>query len=88
MAWRDAEKHQANLAEFPHSVLQGLPISINPDLPPKNFKDAMSRVDKQEWATAYDEEYQGFFERQAVKVVRAKPGVYTVKIRDTITRLE
>ena len=85
MAKREAEKHQANMAEVSHRTLKGLPISINPDRPPKNYKDAMSRIDKQEWAEAYDKEYQGFFERQAFKVVPAKPGV---KIHDTLTRLE
>jgi hypothetical protein len=32
------------------SVMQGLPDTINPDKPPKNSKDAMSRPDNQEWA--------------------------------------
>ncbi len=73
------------MAEISHRVLKGLPISINPDRPPRNFKDAMSRVGKQEWETAYDKEYQGFFERQAFKLVLAPPGV---KIHDTPTRLE
>jgi hypothetical protein len=85
MAKREAVTHQANMAEISHRVLKGLTIAINPDRPPRNFKDAMSRVDKQEWATAYDKEYQGFFERQAFKVVPAPPGV---KIHDTLTRLE
>jgi hypothetical protein len=73
------------MAAISHRVLKGLPISINPDRPPRNFKDAMSRVDKQELATAYDKEYQGFFERQAFKVIPAPPGV---KIHDTLTRPE
>ncbi len=30
----------------------------------------MSRDDKQEWAGAYNKEYQGFKERNAFKVVR------------------
>ncbi len=75
IAKREVETHQANMAEISHRALKGLPISVNPDRPPRNFKDAMSRVDKQEWATAYDIEYQGFFERQAFKVVPAPPGV-------------
>jgi hypothetical protein len=85
MAKRVAETHQANMAEFSHGALKGLPISINPDRPPRNFKYAMSRVDKQEWATSYDKEHQGFFERQALKVVLAPPGI---KIHHTTTRLE
>jgi hypothetical protein len=75
MAKREAEIYQANMAENTHHELKGLPISINPDRPPRNLMDAMSRVDKQEWATACDKEYQGFFERQAFKVVPAPPGV-------------
>ena len=33
---------------------------IDTNCPPKNFKDAMLRTDRQEWAEAYDKEYQGF----------------------------
>ena len=50
---------QAHFAGSTHSTLKGLPMSINPDRPPKNFKDAMSRDDKQEWAEAFDKEYRG-----------------------------
>jgi hypothetical protein len=79
------EEQQANLAGISHRTLKGLPTSIDPDRPPKNYKDAMSRDDKQEWAEAYDKEYRGFKERNAFKIVRPKPGV---KIHDTLTRLE
>jgi hypothetical protein len=82
---REAETHQMNMAEISHRALKVLPNSINPDRPPRNFKDAMSRVDEQEWATAYDKEYQGFFESQAFKVVPAKPDVM---IHDNKTRLK
>ncbi len=40
--------------------VKGIPAIIDPKRPPKNFKDAMSREDRQEWAVAYDNEYQGF----------------------------
>ena len=53
------EEQQAHFAGSTHSTLKGLPMSINPDRPPKNFKDAMSRDDKQEWAEAFDKEYRG-----------------------------
>ena len=53
--------------------------------PPKNFKDAMLRADRQEWAEAYDKEYQGFKEHRTLKVVRPVPGV---KILGTTTRTE
>ena len=42
-----AEELQANFAGVSHRTLKGFP-SIDPDRPPKNFKDAMSRDDKQE----------------------------------------
>jgi hypothetical protein len=46
----------------PLRVVQGLPDTIDPDKPPKNYKDAMSRPDNQEWAKAYMDEYLGFKE--------------------------
>ncbi len=45
----------------------------------------MSRDDKQEWAEAYNKEYQGFKERNALKVVRPDKGI---RIHDALTRLE
>ena len=51
---RKAEENlRANLAEQSHRKLKGLPFRINPDRPPKNYKDAMSRDDKneREWMT-------------------------------------
>jgi hypothetical protein len=65
--------------------LKGLPQSVDPDRPPKNYKVAMSREDKQDWADASDKEYRGFMERKAFKVVRPEKGI---KIHDTLTRLE
>jgi hypothetical protein len=68
-----------------HSGTKGLPSNIDPNNPPKNFKDAMRRVDRQEWAEAYDKEYQGFLEHGTLKIVRPEPGV---KILGTTTRAE
>ena len=45
----------------------------------------MQRVDRQEWAEAYDAEYQGFLEHGTLKIVRPEPGV---KILGTTTRTE
>ncbi len=45
----------------------------------------MSRDDKQEWAEAYNKEYQDFKERNAFKVLRPDKGI---RIHDTLTRLE
>ena len=66
-----AEELQANFAGISHRTLKGLQPSIDPDCPPK---DAMSRDDKQEWAEAYNKEYQGFKERNAFKAVRPDKG--------------
>ena len=58
---------------------------IDTNYPPKNFKDAMPRTDRQEWAEAYDKEYQGFKEHGILKLVRQVPGV---KILGTTTCTE
>ena len=79
------EEQTAYFAGISHRTLKGLPKSVDPDRPPKNYKDAMSREDKQDWAEAYDKEYRGFMERKAFKVVRPEKGI---KIHDTLTRLE
>jgi hypothetical protein len=47
--------------------IKGLPGNIDQTKPPKNFKDAMGRKDRQEWAEAYDAEHQGFYEPQDPK---------------------
>ena len=65
--------------------MKGLPKSVNPDRPPKNYKDAMSREDKHDWAEAHDKEYRGFMERKAFKAVRPEKGI---KVHDTLTRLD
>jgi hypothetical protein len=45
--------------------MQGLSDSdtIDPDKPPRNYKYAMSSPDNQEWAEAYQKEFQGFKDR-------------------------
>ena len=75
----------AYIAGISHCTLKGLPTSVNPHRPPKNYNDAMSCEDKQDWAEAYDKEYRGFMERNAFKVVRPEKGI---KVHDTLTRLE
>ena len=65
----------AYIAGISHRTVKGLPISVDPDRPHKNYKDAMSREDKQDWAQAYDKEYRGFMERKAFKVVRPGKGI-------------
>ena len=63
----------------------GLPACIDPTKPPKNFKDAMSRPDRQQWAEAYNKEYQGFIERGTFVVVKPEKGE---KVLGTTTRLD
>jgi hypothetical protein len=40
-----AAEHYAHLAAAPHSTLKGLDPTINPDHPPKSYKDAVSCKD-------------------------------------------
>ncbi len=53
--------------------IKGLPGNIDPTKPPKNFRGAMSREDRQEWAEAYDAEHQGFYEHQTLSISRPEP---------------
>ena len=66
-------------------TVHGLPDDIDPDRPPKNFKDAMSRPDSQEWAEAYQKEFQGCKDRNVFAVVKPPPGT---KVLGTTTRTE
>ena len=50
------------LVTRPEGLTTGVPVGINVNKPPKNFRDAMRRENRQEWAEAYDSEYQGFLE--------------------------
>ncbi len=79
-----ATKDQARV-ELDCSRIKGLPGIIDPTNPPKNFRDAMSREDRQEWAEAYDAEHQGFYEHQTLSISRPEPGA---KILGTTTRKE
>ena len=55
--------------------MRGLPNSIDPTKPPRNYKDAMSRSDYKDWNEAYFKEYQGTMDRGAVKAMKPPPGV-------------
>jgi hypothetical protein len=63
-----ATKQQAQLASADHCNLQGLDLDIDPERAPKNFKDAISRKDRQEWAEALNKECRGFKDRNALAV--------------------
>jgi hypothetical protein len=66
-------------------VVQGLPDTGDPDKPPRNYKDAMSRPDNQKWAGACQKEFQGFKDRGVFSTVRPPKGA---KILETTTRLD
>ena len=53
-----ATEQQAHLARAGHSTLKGLDQDIDPNRAPKNFKDAMSLKDHQEWVEALNKEYR------------------------------
>ena len=64
---------------------KGLPDYIDPTRPPKNYKDAMTSPDREEWATAYQKEFQGFKDRSSFAIVKPPPGT---KILGTTTKTE
>ncbi len=67
------------------SRVNGLPDSIDPNKPPRSYRDAMQREDLQELAQAYDKEYQGFIEERALKIARPEIGA---KVLDTTTHAD
>jgi hypothetical protein len=71
--------------EMPTTRVKGLPNSINPDKPPKSYKEAMSREDSAEWAEAYNKEYMGLKQRNVFEVVRIEKGM---KLMGMTTRNE
>ncbi len=79
------KEQQAHFAGATHCIQKSLLPSINHSSPPKNYKKAMSREDRQEWGEAFTEEYRGFVDWGAFKAVRPRPGV---KVHDTLTRIE
>ena len=50
------------LVTRPEGLVTGVATGNDVNKPPKNFRDVMSHEDRQEWAEAYDCEYQGFLE--------------------------
>ena len=72
------------LAE-PEGSVAGVPVGIDVNKPPNIFRDAMSREDGQEWAEAYDSEYQGFLKHGALQLVWPEQGA---KVIGTTTRTE
>jgi hypothetical protein len=66
-------------------IVQGLLDTIDPDKPPKNYMDAMSRPDNQEWAKAYMDEYLGFKEREVLATFQLPKGT---KVLGSTTRFD
>ena len=52
--------------------VKGLPDSIDPKKPPRNYRDAMRREDKHEWAEAYLAEYQEFLTQSTLKIAQKR----------------
>ena len=63
-------------------------IGHYPTKPHKNFKDFMSMPYPEEWKQAYDEEFQGFIDREAFVPVYPHHGEKNQKILETTTRTE
>jgi hypothetical protein len=80
-----AAKHYAHLAAASHSTLKGLDPEINPDIPSKNYKDAVSRKDREQWEEAMMKEYHGFQDMKALAIVKQPKGA---RLHDTLTRWE
>jgi hypothetical protein len=86
--FRDILKVQTAFVASLVRNVEGLPPGIDPDRPPKNFKEAMARPDREQWAAAYQKEYQGFKDRNALAVVELPKGAnffvnyYTTGLQD------
>ncbi len=65
-----AKKHHAFMSSVNHSTLKGLDSAIDPDCPPKNYKDAISLRDQQEWDATTNKKYLRFNDMKALAVVK------------------
>jgi hypothetical protein len=65
------------------SRLKGLPDSIDPNKPPCNYRDAMQQEDLQEWAEAYENNYQGFIEQGTLKIAWPEQGAKVLRLDST-----
>ena len=68
-AWALVAQMKEELVTRPEGLVTGVQAGIYVSKPPKNFRDGMCREDQQEWAEAYDPEYQGFLEHGTPKIV-------------------
>jgi hypothetical protein len=63
----------------------GAAPGVDLNKPPRNFNDALSRVDVADWIESYRREFQGFIDRDALEEVPRPKGV---KVLGSITRNE
>ncbi len=75
------ETELVNTPDGVPSRVKGLPDSIDPNKPPRNYRDAMQREELQVWAEAYNKEYQGFIKQGCLEIARPEKGA---KVLDTI----
>ncbi len=68
----------AHIASKGNSTLEGLHQDIDPNRAPKNFKDAMSSKNQQEWVTALNKEYMGIKDSNAFAIVKLPTGARTL----------
>ena len=83
-----AAEHYAHLAAASYRTLKGLESldpELNPDRPPKNYKDAVSRKDREQWEEAMMKGYHGFQDIKALAIVKPPKGA---RLHDTLTRWE
>ena len=66
------------------SAGNGAPPGVDLNKLPKNFRDALRRIDAPEWTEAYRNEGQGFQDRDALEEVKKPKGA---KVFDSITPL-
>jgi hypothetical protein len=78
-------EHYAHLAVACHRTLKRLDPDINPDSPPKSYKDAVSSKDREQWEDAMMKEYHGFQDMKALAVVKQPKGA---RLHGTLTRWE
>jgi hypothetical protein len=65
-----AKEHHAFMSSVNHSTLKGLGSAINPDCPPKNYKDARYLKDQQKWEATTNKKYLRFNDMKALAVVK------------------
>ncbi len=71
---RVSKEQYAFMARVNDWTQEGSDSSICSDSQPKNYKDAMTCSDRQEWAAAMSKEYLGFKDMKALEIVKQPKG--------------